>query len=215
MSYGPSTRTVAEVGKAVKRIFGDESGVQIEDADILMWVNDAQDEIVNRNKILKGTSSMPSVPGQSDYTFPAVLIHQVESLHYDGVVLPNLPFAKAEEYLLSGAADTAGTPTFWYEWGGKFSLFPVPTEAATVTLYYTMRPARVTAQGSLLSVPDKYHQAIVNFVLQKAYAMDEDWNAQQVAAQQFDAATNEMGEEERSPQNMTYSLITMIDEDMY
>ena len=211
MSYSNSTRTVMDVARSVKRTFGDESGVQIEDADILMWVNDAQDEIVNRNKILKGTSTVASVIGQQDYTFPTVPIHQIESLHYAGRAIPNLPFSKAEEQLLDSNTQS-GEPAFWYEWGGKFSLFPVPATVKNIAIYYTMRPTKVTAQSDLLSVPDKYYQAVVAFVLQKAYAMDEDWNAQQAMAQQFDTSTNEMGEEERNPANMTYALITMADE---
>jgi hypothetical protein len=200
------------VKAAVTRVFGDESGVQIEDNDIIMWVNDATEEITNRNKILKGTSTLASVIGQASYTFPAVQIHEVEALHYDGGVLPNMTFAQAEESLVGNGSlmTQAGTPELWYEWGGTFSFWPVPNAVKTITLYYTLRPVRITGMGDTLTIPDKYYQNILNYVLQKAYELNEDWVASQAKGQQFDASVADMGEEERNAQNLTYPVITLV-----
>lgn len=213
MSYGPSTRTVNDVMRAVKRVFGDESGVQLEDADILMWINDAQDEIVNRNHILKGTATVSSVAGQGSYTFPTERIHQIESLHYDGARLPNVSFAQAENQIISNSAtlDDRGEPELWYEWGGKFTFWPIPATEKGIVLYYTLRPERVTSAEDLLTVPDKYYQNVVTYVLQRSYEMDEDWQASQVKQQQFDASLGDLAEEERTAQHMTYSTITIFD----
>lgn len=212
MSYGPSTRTVADVMRAVKRTFGDESGVQLEDADVFMWINDAQDEIVRRNQVLKATSTSLSVVGQKDYSYPNDLILKVESIHYDGQRLENISFAQAEESIIHNSnLVNRGTPEFWYEWAGKFSFLPVPDTALSITMYYTKKPARIALVGDLLSVPDKYYQNVVAYVLQQAYEMDEDWQASQVKQQQFDLSLNDMGEEERTAQNMTYQTVTVVD----
>lgn len=212
MSYSPGTRTVADVNRAVKRSFGDESGVQLEDDDIIMWINDAQDEIVKRNRILKATSTTTSVIGQQDYTFPSENILQIESLHYNGVRLPNMSFAEAEEKVIGqDPDDVLDEPVLWYEWGGKFSFYPVPASEQTIVLYYTENPARITSVNDTLSVPDKYYQDVVRYVLQQAYEMDEDANMSQLKQKQFDDSLSALGEEERTAQNMTYSTITVID----
>lgn len=212
MSYQVPTRTVLDVKKSITRTFGDESGVQIEDNDILMWINDATEEITNRNKILKGTATINSVVGQSTYTFPAIQIHEVESIHYDGGILPNMTFQQAEESLIGDGTilTQQGEPELWYEWGGSFTLWPVPATVKVITLYYTLRPVRVTTTGDTLKIPDKYYQNILNYALQKAYELNEDWQASQVKGQQFDASVADMGEEERTAQNMTYPIITLI-----
>jgi hypothetical protein len=211
-SYSPASRTVADVMKAVKRSFGDESGVQLEESDIIMWINDAQDEIVKRNRILKATSSTVSVVGQQDYSFPSDNILQIESLHYNGVRLPNMSFAEAEEKVVGlDPSASSGEPILWYEWGGKFSLYPVPQTAQTIVLYYTKSPAKVALSTDLLSVTDKYYQDVVRYVLQQAYEMDEDPNMSQLKQKQFDDSLNALGEEERTAQNMTYSTITLVD----
>lgn len=213
-AYGPSTRTVLEVRHAVQRAFGDESGVQLEDADLFMWINDAQDEIVNRNKILKGTSTTASVVGQQDYTIdPSVLVHQIEAIHYGGALLSNISFVEAENRVISSNSSLSqgGEPSMWWEWAGKFSLWPIPATVQPIVFYYTKRPVRITQTTDLLSVPDKYYQSLVRYVLQQAYEMDEDWQASQVKGQQFDAAISDMGEEERTAQNMTYATVQVIE----
>jgi len=212
MSYGPSTRTVNDVKRAVQRIFGDESGVQLEDADIFMWVNDAQDEIVKRNRIIKATSTSASVASQKDYTFPTDDIIQIESLHFDGQKLQNMPFAQADQDIITtDSAAEVGTPVLWWEWGGTFTLWPAPSSALEIKLYYTRKPARITTGTDLLSAPDKYYKQVVDFVLQQAYEMDEEPQLSEMKGQQFDNGLTDLAEEERSAQQLTYPTITFVD----
>lgn len=208
MTLRPSTRTYSQVKRAVKRIFGDEAGVQLEDADIVQWANDAQQAINTKNKIFKAKSSTLTVPGQADYEFPVELIQQVESVTYDGVVLEPTEMSAAQE-LFSG--DVTGPPTAWYEWAGKFTLFPTPLEEKTLALFYTRYPTPLTGSDmQLLDVPDKYYQAVVDYVLWKCYEMDEDWNGAQLKENQFRTALEEQSEEEREVGHMTYPTITEV-----
>lgn len=214
MSYGSKTRLVSEVITAVQRQFGDESGVQLENADIIRWINDAQDIIVAKNKVLKAKSTTPAVAGQAAYTFPSDNIHQIESIHYNGYRVPNMSFPEAEEQIFRSdpAAVSVGEPLLWYEWAGTFTFWPAPSDTKNIDLYYTQRPTRVTASSNTLSVPDKYYQDVVRYCLQQAYEMDEDMQNSQAKGQQFDASLNEKSEEEHTAQNMTYSTITVYDD---
>lgn len=211
MTVLQATRTVGEVMTAVKRQFGDESGVQLEDADIIRWINDAQDVIVAKTKVLKAKSTTSSVANQGSYTFPSDNIHQVESIHYNGVRIPNMPFAEAEEYIFAADPDKTmvGTPEFWYEWAGTFTLWPTPGGIEDIDLYYTKRPTPVTSAANILSVPDKFYQDVVRYVLINAYEMDEDLANAQAKGAQFDQSINDFSEEDRTAQNMTYGTITV------
>jgi len=214
VSYGSKTRLVSEVLTAVQRQFGDESGVQLENNDIIRWVNDAQDVIVAKNKVLKAKSTTPSVAGQAAYTFPSDNIHQIESIHYNGYRVPNMSFPEAEEQIFQADPTmvASGDPVLWYEWAGTFTFWPAPSEVQSIDLYYTQRPTPVTLVSDTLSLPDKYYQDIVRYCLQQAYEMDEDMANSQAKAQQFDASLNEKSEEERTAQNMTYEKITVYDD---
>lgn len=214
MTLNASTRLVSEVITAVQRQFGDESGVQLENADIIRWINDAQDIIVAKNKVLKAKSSTPAVAGQAAYTFPSDKIHQIESIHYNGYRIPNMSFAEAEEHIFQADPGliALGDPLLWYEWAGTFTFWPAPNAANTIDLYYTQRPDPVTTTTDTLSVPDKYYQDVVRYCMQNAYEMDEDMANSQAKGQQFDASLNEKSEEERTAQNMTYDKITVYDD---
>lgn len=210
MSLRPSTKKFSDVTQYVKRQFGDEAGVQIEDADIARWVNQAQQEIVNVNKAIKAKASMPSVVGQASYTFPDIKIQQIESLHYDNARLENMPFAEAERWILSQdpSQTEQGTPLFWYEWAGDLSLWPKPDSERQITLYFTAYPVDMTgALDQAISVPDKFFNAVLDYAMMKAYELDEDMQASQMAEQRFRAAIESQVEDERQSQNMTYPVI--------
>lgn len=214
MSYGAKTRLVSEVITAVQRQFGDESGVQLETSDIIRWINDAQDIIVAKNKVLKAKSTTTSVAGQAAYTFPSDNIHQIESIHFNGYRVPNMSFAEAEEHIFQAdpQALSQGDPILWYEWAGTFTFWPAPGDVKNIDLYYTQRPAPVDNTSDVLSVPDKYYQDVVRYCMQNAYEMDEDMTNSQAKGQQFDASLSEKSEEERTSQNMTYDKITIYED---
>lgn len=214
MSLRPSTRTFGALALDIKRIFGDESGVQLDDSDIQRWANSAQMEIVTSNKAIKARSTSLSVVGQATYTFPDVQIQQVASLHYDNMRLENVPFAEAERYVMSYDPEQieTGTPRIWYEWDGEFTVWPKPDDVKTFTLYFTAYPDELTGDtAQALSVPDKFYNAVVDYILSKAYEMDEDMQASGMAEQRFRVALEGQMEDERQAQHMTYPVILEVD----
>lgn len=211
MSYGPPTRTVAEVLRAVKRTFGDESSAQLENEDIIAWINDAQDEINNSNKVLKEQATVEVVAGAATHAFPSKNIQQIEALLFDGHVVKNVSYAQALTTHV-GTTNTAPVPEVWYEWGGQFTFYPTPSVNGTITLIYTVRPQRVQMElSATLSLPDKYYQDIVRYVLQQAYLMDEALDLSSNQAQQFTQSLEAKGEEDNIAQQGTYQTITFID----
>lgn len=209
MPLRPSTRTFADVSRMVKRSFGDESSVQIDDTDIMTWANEAQTQIVQKNHNLKAVGTSSSVPGQASYDFPSQMISQVEALLYDGQVIKNVDIAKAMTTIMEAdpQQEDEGTPNCWYEWGGQFVLYPKPLEAKDITIYYTMYPDEITQDNQLLAVPNKYFQAVVDYCLWKAYELDEDWAAASVKENHFRVSLEEQSEEEREAENIVYPVI--------
>jgi len=210
MTLRPSTRTYGNVLRAVRRTFGDEAGVQLEAEDILQWANDAQQAINSKNKIFKAKATSSSVEGQGSYLFPDERIQQVESILFDGSPIAPIEMPTAQNQIQSSdpQGEERGTPVCWYEWGGEFTLFPVPDTVKTITIYYTRYPAPLTGDtNQLLDVPDKYYQTVVDYILWKCYELDEDWTGAQMKEQQFRGALEEQAEEEREAAHMTYPVI--------
>lgn len=180
-----ATRTLGDVFSYVKRQFGDESGVQITDADITRWVNQAQVEIVNKNPMIQATATQTAVVGQQTYDVPPDMI-QLESVFVDSMILEQSNFETIRATMGMGANIEQGIPLYWYVWNNKIYLWPTPSEAKTIEVNYSRLPTRVTAQSDFLGVPDRYYDRICEFAMSKAYELDEDWSAYQVNRQQFE-----------------------------
>lgn len=209
MTLRPSTRTLGDVKSRVRRSFGDEASVQINDSDLIAWANDAQSLIVDKNKSLKAVADSMSVKGQAEYTFPSPQISQVEAILYDGQPLKNVDIAVAMNTIMRDdpLQEDEGTPLSWYEFAGKFVLYPKPGEEKQIRVFYTKYPEDLVTDSQLLSVPNKYFNAVVDYCLWKAYELDEDWQAAAAKENHFRISLEEQSEEEREAENITYPVI--------
>jgi hypothetical protein len=184
-----ATKTLADVSAYVKRQFGDESGVQITDADITRWVNQAQTEIVNKNPIIQATGVTNTVVGTQTYDIPPDMI-QLESIFVDGMIMEQSNFETIRAQL-GNDANTQGNPQYWYVWANKIYLWPTPSQVWKLETNYSKMPNRVSSSADVLGVPDRYFDRVCEYAMAKAYELDEDWSAHAVQKQSFEDKLNE------------------------
>lgn len=214
MSIYQITRRASDVINNVKRQFGDEAGVQIEDDDIIRWINDAQQEISAQLRPIKGKATLAAEPDQATYTLPPGNAVQIESIHFAGRKIKNLNFAQAEEAMLTAepAVSEKGVPHFWFEWAGEMTFYPAPRSDSPIVVYYTKFPEPIEQPGDFLGLSDKHYDSIVAYVMSKAYELDEEWNAAQEQRSLFLNRIGSQVDEELIGQNITYPTITLVDE---
>lgn len=170
-----ATLTLGELQVAVKRQFGDESGVQITDADITRWTNMGTVEIASKNKILQATASVTGTIGLQTYELGSIAadIIAIEDVSYGGRSLEQTDNSGIKKLIGTDSAES-GLPLYWYTWANSIKLWPVPTAAELLSIDYIKVPPRVSGAGDLLPLPDVYYERLLNFVLSKAYELDED-----------------------------------------
>ena len=212
------THTIDDVMTDVKRTFGDESAIQITDTDIIRWTNNAQREILITNKIYHATGTTDIVAGVSEYSITNLNIVNIKSIHYKGMKVVGRTFQEAEEYIESKdpLLTASGPPALWYEWGGIVNLYPVPDETIVdgLKIYYVKEPIAITAVGEALSVPDAYYENVLQFVLAKAYELDEDLTNSQAKMGQFTQRLTSLADQENAAGQDTYPRIFIREEDM-
>lgn len=216
MTVGPTTMTAQNVLDHVKRQFGDEAGVQVTDQDIFRWINTGQLEILNKNPVLKARATTTIIKGTGEYLLPND-VHSIQSLRYDGVPIEYVNYQTAQEQIdeQDPKRQLTGTPFMWFEWAGTLTLYPTPDKDLTDGLvidYYRMPTSVIQATDSL-SIPDRYYNSLVHYVMQQAYEMDEDWVASGNKASQFEASVNTLANEENYIERKTYPVITVLPED--
>ncbi len=215
MPLGPMTKTVQNVLDRVKRQFGDESGAQVTDSDIISWINSGLQQINRDNRIIKGVATTPTVIGQTAYTFPGVNVLHIEKLVYNGRPINWRNFNEVSDWILEEDPNSTqtGEPILWYEWGNELNLYPKPDAVRNLSLYYVGYPAAVSASGDVLTIPDSYFDALLNYVLQQAYEQDDDWAASQLKGAQYKDAVSSLSGDGENYQRATYQTITIVDED--
>jgi hypothetical protein len=215
------TRTTQDVADRVKVSFGDTSGSQITDIMIIRWINDGQQEIVNNNAILKDTRFANVVAGQADYSFPSDRVQYIEALYIDGRPCRNVTPQEFREYILKEDPNLiakADIPLLWQERAGIITFYPTPQKDFTngLKMEYVKQPLPVTAIGPsfLLSIPDRYLNELVSYVMANALEMDENFNAAELKRGQFREGLDRQYLRENTSQISKYPQV-MADPDDY
>lgn len=214
------SKTGTNVANVVKRQFGDPDGRQIVDSDILEWINQAQQEIVSQNSILKQVAQTNIVDGTDVYQYPAERVQYIEAIHYRGVPLEAYSFQEAQAYILRNANPDAavleGRPEIWYERDGSIYLHPIPNESVTdgLRMFFTAQPEELTSLSDTLTVPDRYYQRVIELVLARAYQLDENWEAARYKQAEFINGMETLANQENVVNTNTYPSVTVRIEDL-
>lgn len=179
-----------DVASRVRSAFGDTSGAQLADANILLWINDGQREIVNSNPILRSSKTTDLIKDQSDYTFPSDKVLVVEAIYIDGYPIDNVTPQAAREYIQKQdptSVSSAERPAIWYERAGVITFWPKPNKTITngLKLEYIKNPTALGSLGSAVAIPDRYFNELVNYVIAQSLEMDENFDAAQYKHRQF------------------------------
>ena len=210
-----------DVANRVKRIFGDEAGVQITDDDIIRWINDGQEEVVVDNEgLMETTGTSNIVIGQADYDCPADM-SVLRSLAFKGYRLKYMSFAEFNEYIDGFKAEPGispygvGIPEIFMVWNLKITVFPKPDRdiANGLTIYYMKHCPQVTTLADPLGVPVQYHKAIVDYCLQQAYELDEDIQKSAMKKGEFDEKMLKLNDRNKWISQEYYPRITTLPED--
>ena len=206
------TLTGTDVADRVRSQFGDVSGAQLADAAILRWINDGQREIVNSNPILRATKLSNIVAGQQDYTFPGDKVLAIEAIYVSGYPIKNVSPQAAREYIIAIDPTSlldAERPEVWYERAGVITFYPVPNKNITngLKMEYVKVPANITTFGSTLTIPDRYFNELVNYVIAQALEMDENYDAASYKNRQFRDGLDRLNLKENLSQTDLYQSI--------
>lgn len=208
---------VHDITTRVLREFGDEASVEINEDDVIRWVNDGLKYIIVSNDLLQTTGTINSVANQSEYPFPADML-SMHAMFYNNLRVKFMKFSEFNEYIKTTDPNqnSAGTPWMYTRWSTNFTLYPKPDTAiaAGIKLYYLKRPAELTVPEDPVPLPVEYHPELVKYCLQRAYQTDEDWDAAQIMRDQFVDGIDRLKEQETFQDRESYPSITVLTDDL-
>jgi uncharacterized protein DUF6682 len=190
---------VSDIKRRVKRQFGDESGAQLKDADIIDFINDAQREIYNKNNLGETIGTVATIVGTQSYSFPAGLM-RLFSVKYDGISLTELAQQDADNYLPNNDALAStlekGSPTHYWTYADKIFLYPIPDSVKNLTIRYNRYPTDVAADGDTTDLDRRYDNRILDYCYASAYQLDGNMQSYTLWMQRFEGKVNQNIEDE-------------------
>lgn len=216
---------VGEISIRVKRQFGDESGVQITDEDIIRWINDGQRQIVLQNdNLLQITSLASTIANQNEYDLPLNFlrlmgVHYKPEGHTSYFSMKGMSWIDYQKYVGgTGSGDyySNNEPQIFSIYGNKLYLFPVPLINGTnnLKIFYNRKPIDVVNSTSVPDLPELYHNALVNYALAQAYGVDEDIESSSGMLEQVNVDVTFLRDQDDWVVRDVYPTITILDEDL-
>lgn len=216
------TYTTFDVYERVRSLFGDTSGAQITDQMVLRWINDGQQEIVNNNPILKDTKYANIVADQAEYTFPNDKVQYIEAIYVDGRPVRPVTPQTFREYILADDPTRSANgkyPDIWYERNGVVTFYPTPDTTFTngLKLEYVKQPTKqvIISTSAILSIPDRYLNELVNYVMTQALESDENYTGAEMKRSQFREGLDRQSLKENMAQISSYPQVMPDPEDYY
>ncbi len=206
--------TVQQILTRVTRQFGDTANVQIDSTDIVRWVNDAMREIVLQNQLLQAVATGAITAQQSNYTLPNDML-TLRSIKCDGRKLRPMSLSEAETQIPdfdNTAIYPVDLPQSFWIWANQLYLYPSPSsQALQLRIYYTRQPVDVVNLTDVPELLPQYHNRIVEYCLQQAYELDENWAASQIKGKQFADGVNQLKDNVDWVERDFYPFVTSTD----
>jgi hypothetical protein len=151
------------------------------------WINDAARDIARKSETLQDREDVAVVSGTREYTLPAdiIRVHRAEyKATGDTLVYPleYRDFNSMDGVWHTQQEVSEATPMFFTMWGYpptlKMVLYPTPSIAGVVKVFYYKVPANLATDGSdagvALDCPEGWEDLILDFAEYRALRRDAD-----------------------------------------
>lgn len=233
--------TAQDIYSRVTRLFGDEAGIQLTPNDVILWINDALEEIGNQNSNMPPATvqafvNIPSADA-TGYSLPASVdgdplwnsIIQVaikrdagSSSYYPLRYLSRLEFsqlAPGADAPVAGSDYSPGDPYFYTvsDLRDRIKIYPESslTIANGLRIIYAPVASSVSALEDTIPTPPRFRQAVLDFVCYRAYEQDEDWAAADRKLSQFNTKIRQSLDHEVVVNNGVYPRINSVEDELY
>lgn len=93
---------------------------------------------------------------------------------------------------------SSGRPAYYLIRGNELLLYPTPDAGYDLTLRYWRLPQDMEADGDEPEIPVQYHEVLIAYAMQKAYARENDYTASNFWKAEWEAGVGKMRGEAQS-----------------
>ena len=167
---------------------------ELQDAAMLLWFNDAADEISNRfdNPWLVGIEEIITEADTANYT-PIADVVSIVAIVEDGVRGRLTPVTRSEVLQRYGdAVPTGAVAKFYYLWGGDIYFVPTPSTVTTYHINMVGLPVLFTATSDEPAMLASFHNVLADYVEARVWEREEEFEKAIQAQGRFELGVRNM-----------------------
>lgn len=173
------------------------------DAELLTWINLAENDYVNRTRLLEDKATMQTVAGQMDYPLPSnwlstkmMWYHKPDEtgLDHQWQLFPTSLEKVGEETVDPLSTDTAhlDDPSAFWIWGRSIYLKAIPkTSGNTITMFYESKPIPLKTTSDSLNVDETLADGPRAYVLWRAWSKEGELDRAMAAKNDYFGAVRD------------------------
>jgi hypothetical protein len=161
-----------------------------------LWINLAENDYVNRTRLLEDKATMTTVAGQADYPLPPnwlatkmVWYHKPEGgFDHQWMLMPTSLEKVSQETQdpLSVDAGHLDHPSAFWIWGKSIYLKAIPSESGhTITMFYDSKPIPLRTTADSLNVDETLADGPRSYVLWHAWNKEGELNRAMAAKNDY------------------------------
>lgn len=157
------------------------------DADINAIIDQAVRDISTRFDwpYLATDTTIPFVADQQAYNLPANFDRLV-SVVIDGESVRLEEVAPSQYWQAYGDSPAEGSPNFYFLWGSKIFVTPVPTASSGgLVLYYYRQPTLMTDDSHTPEFASQFHMIVAEYVAVHLWHREEDFSKARVYDERY------------------------------
>src|SRR5690606_25876593 len=155
------------------------------DVELNRWINQAHQELGMTYRLEK-TAQIQLTPGVVFYPLPEDFLFLLGAWTDTGESVPIVPITSGSRVKVVPQSDS---PVTVFTFGNNIAVSPPPSEDSEVsglTIFYERRPAMLVRDTDVPEIPEPYHRFLVSFAAMRSFQKDEDYEAEQVYANEYD-----------------------------
>lgn len=159
---------IADIRTQIRSLLNEKTAAFWTDAELNRLINEAERDIAAKALCLEAIATVTASTRTTSFTG-----HKILRAEYNAIGLQKILPKMMGRVTLNGVV-----PQYWFQWGQTLVLEPKPATSYTITLYTAIAPStgmgtiEGTADTNEPSIPARFHELIILFVLSRAYMKD-------------------------------------------
>jgi len=146
----------------------------VDATELWQYIYLAEMDLATKAWAIQATDTESTVASTQTYDYPTRAF-SIKRITYDGNKLAKVDQRDYDELTYSNVSTVQpGTPQYYFDWNRQYSLYPVPDAVGTLSIQSYKLPAAVTGGDQVLDVPLENHPALVDYVLYRMAAKDNN-----------------------------------------